>query len=113
LLLTWLIAGDGTDRSGGESGTTSAKVSTKVDFVRLRRGGMFDRLITGCAQSGIFISTCLGLSRKESTEVLRTVTPYPVYSAKFGCGEPEAEDTKVENEPLCVSFTGLCLPKDW
>jgi hypothetical protein len=36
-----------------------------------------------------------------------------VYSAKFGCGESEAEDTKVEKEPLLVSFTGLCLPKEW
>lgn len=75
MALIWLMAGDGADRSGGDREPSSANVSRKVDFVKLSRGGMFDRFMTGDAQSGIFISTCLGRSRKESTEVLRTATP--------------------------------------
>lgn len=114
IVLTWLMAGEGVDMSGGDKGPgstrVSTKVSTKIDLVKLSRGRMFGRFITGCAQSGIFISTCLGRSRKESTEVLRTETPY---SMQFGCGEPEGEELKVEKEPLRVSLTGLCLPKDW
>ena len=68
------MAGEGADRSGGDR-EPSANVSRKTEFAKLSRGGMFDRLMTGFAQSGILISTCLGRSRKESTEVLRTATP--------------------------------------
>lgn len=114
IVLIWLMAGEGVDMSGGDKGPASSNVSTKVsrkvDLVKLSRGGMFGRLITGCAQSGIFISTCLGRSRKESTEVSRTVTPY---SIQFGWGELDDEELNVEKEPLRVSLTGLCLPKDW
>jgi hypothetical protein len=32
---------------------------------------------------------------------------------RSGRGDPEAEDAKVEKDPFRVSFTGLCLPKEW
>ena len=62
MVLALLESGVGRDISGGEIATISAKGSTNVDLVRFSRGGTFGRLTTGCAHSGIFISTYLGLS---------------------------------------------------
>lgn len=58
-------------------------------------------LRTGCAQLGIFISTCRGFAYAESTELLRVESVL----ASVALGGSLSLDVQVEKEPL-LDFGG-------
>lgn len=90
-----LESGVGRDMSGGEIAAMSANVSKKMDRLSLTLGGVFGCFRSGCANLGIWISTCLGLDR----------APAAVESSLEGgkvtavSGGSLSRDKNVENEP--------------
>ena len=61
MVLVRLVSGVGRDISGEDKLVTSEEGSVKVDWRKANRGAALDCFRTGCAQSGICISTCRGL----------------------------------------------------
>ena len=110
-----LVSGKGRDMSGDDRAATSVSVngSRKVDWLNLSLGGSVDCFTRGCAQSGIWISTCLGVARPAPP---LAVVQSRVRAASPGVrGESEIQveslpvDRKVEIDPDRASICSRAM----
>lgn len=107
MVLVRLVSGVGRDIFSGESAETSVNGSRNIDWLNLSRGGMSGCFSTGCAQSGIRISTCLGFALSLAAAVTwpsRWAGVRPGVSGNSVTGDGSLPlDRKVEKEPYRAS----------